>query len=185
VTDFQPGDRVAHYEMRGPGPAIAQLTTVDRLTATQIVTEAGRKYRRTDGRLIGDRYAARLLPAADKRVRATVARQELDRLRFDLDSALAGFRGTPEEAAEALRAVERLVADARAQLFTGSKADASPDLEKIERKGRFDALMEAREKWRTGDWANAPRRDNPMQERIANGQYVTDWLTKRAELELG
>ena len=66
----------------------------------------------------------------------------------------------------------------------GNEIGAFPDLARIEKKGRFEALMEAQEKWRGGDWANAPRRKNPIEERIANGQFVTDWLKERAELEL-
>jgi len=66
----------------------------------------------------------------------------------------------------------------------GNEIGAFPDLARIEKKGRFEALMEAQEKWRSGDWARAPRRKNPTEERIANGQFVTDWLKERAELEL-
>lgn len=53
-----------------------------------------------------------------------------------------------------------------------------------EKKARFDALMEAKNAWQTGEWARAPRRRNPIEERLANAQFVTDWLKARAEAEL-
>lgn len=41
-------------------------------------------------------------------------------------------------------------------------------------------LNDAADDWQRGEWANAPRRPDPVQERIANGQYVGDWLRERA-----
>lgn len=45
---------------------------------------------------------------------------------------------------------------------------------------RAQALNDAANDWQRGEWANAPRRANQVQERIANGQYVGDWLRDRA-----
>jgi hypothetical protein len=42
------------------------------------------------------------------------------------------------------------------------------------------AFLRAADDWQTGEWANAPRSADRIQERIANGQYVTDWLRARA-----
>lgn len=42
------------------------------------------------------------------------------------------------------------------------------------------ALNEAADAWQQGEWANAPRRAERISERIANGQYVADWLRARA-----
>lgn len=42
------------------------------------------------------------------------------------------------------------------------------------------ALNEAADDWQRGEWANAPRRADRVQERIANGQHVGDWLRERA-----
>lgn len=53
-----------------------------------------------------------------------------------------------------------------------------------EKKARFEALMDAKNAWQMGQWANAPRSRDQVQERIANAQFVTDWLKARAELEL-
>jgi hypothetical protein len=38
------------------------------------------------------------------------------------------------------------------------------------------ALNEAADTWQRGAWADAPRRADRVQERIANGQHVGDWL---------
>ena len=43
------------------------------------------------------------------------------------------------------------------------------------------ALNEAADDWQRGEWADAPRRADRVQERIANGQYVGDWLRARAD----
>ena len=43
------------------------------------------------------------------------------------------------------------------------------------------ALIRVADKWQWGAWADAPRCDDRVQERIANAQYVTDWL--RAQVE--
>lgn len=42
------------------------------------------------------------------------------------------------------------------------------------------ALEDAADDWRSGLWAAAPRRADRVQERIANGQFVGDWLRQRA-----
>lgn len=42
------------------------------------------------------------------------------------------------------------------------------------------ALIDAANAWQRGEWANAPRSADRVQERIANGQYVGDWLRDRA-----
>lgn len=45
-----------------------------------------------------------------------------------------------------------------------------------------EALLAARDAWQWGEWANAPRCADRVQERLANAQHVTDWLTARAGL---
>jgi len=42
------------------------------------------------------------------------------------------------------------------------------------------ALTEVADRWQCGEWANAPRCADRVQERIANAQYVTDWLRSAA-----
>lgn len=66
-----------------------------------------------------------------------------------------------------------------------SFAIASAVLPFIER-AKAEALLDAADAWQQGEWADAPRRNDRVQERIANGQYVTDWLRDRAaEIEKG
>jgi len=66
---------------------------------------------------------------------------------------------------------------------TDRLADIQPLLDRAraegERVGAARALQEAADKWQWGEWANAPRCADRVQERIANAQYVTDWLRER------
>lgn len=45
----------------------------------------------------------------------------------------------------------------------------------------FEEFTKATHQWQWKDWADAPRLPDQVQERIANAQYVTDWLRARAE----
>jgi hypothetical protein len=45
------------------------------------------------------------------------------------------------------------------------------------------ALSLAADDWQQGEWANAPRRADRVQERLANAQHVTNWLRARSEKE--
>jgi hypothetical protein len=38
---------------------------------------------------------------------------------------------------------------------------------------------EAADDWQRGEWADAPRRADRVQERIANGEHVGQWLRAR------
>ena len=42
------------------------------------------------------------------------------------------------------------------------------------------ALRDVADKWSQGQWADAPRRADRVQERIANAQHVGDWLRAHA-----
>lgn len=42
------------------------------------------------------------------------------------------------------------------------------------------ALRDAEDNWQGGEWADAPRRADRIQERLANGKHVGDWLRRRA-----
>lgn len=42
-------------------------------------------------------------------------------------------------------------------------------------------LEVAADDWQRGEWADAPRRFDQVQERIATAQHVTDWLQARAK----
>lgn len=50
---------------------------------------------------------------------------------------------------------------------------------------RAQALRDAAYAWQTGQWADAPRCRDQVQERIANAQHVTEWLRARAAREAG
>jgi hypothetical protein len=43
------------------------------------------------------------------------------------------------------------------------------------------ALSATADKWQWGAWADAPRCADQVKERIANAQFVTDWLRARAK----
>lgn len=43
------------------------------------------------------------------------------------------------------------------------------------------ALTKVADKWQRGAWADAPRCADRVQERIANGQWVHEWLRARAK----
>jgi len=49
------------------------------------------------------------------------------------------------------------------------------------RDARVKALRDAADAWTHGEWADAPRRPDRVQERIANAQHVGDWLRARAD----
>jgi hypothetical protein len=52
--------------------------------------------------------------------------------------------------------------------------------EQHDREVAAKALDDAALTWQTGDWGDAPRRANRVQERLANAQHVTNWLRARA-----
>jgi len=74
--------------------------------------------------------------------------------------------------------VELLVRDPSAQ--PAYRADARQALGAVYANIQAEALEAAADDWRSGLWAAAPRRADRVQERIANGQFVGDWLRQRA-----
>jgi hypothetical protein len=58
--------------------------------------------------------------------------------------------------------------------------DIRPFMAREIAKAKAEALREAAEAWQRGEWASAPRCADRAQERIANGQHVTNWLRARA-----
>ncbi|GAB3166683.1 hypothetical protein GCM10027059_26020 [Myceligenerans halotolerans] len=57
------------------------------------------------------------------------------------------------------------------------------DLETVAPLIAARALEVAADDWQRGEWADAPRRFDPAQERIATAQHVTEWLRARAASE--
>lgn len=53
-------------------------------------------------------------------------------------------------------------------------------LEERLNRARAEALEQAASAWQLGEWADAPRCADRVQERLANAQHVTDWLRARA-----
>jgi hypothetical protein len=52
-----------------------------------------------------------------------------------------------------------------------------------ESAARAQALDDAWRKWQAGAWADAPRYPDRVQERIANAQFVLEWLGARRDAE--
>lgn len=66
------------------------------------------------------------------------------------------------------------------------RAALTPDAGAALRARGAKALRDAADSWQTGDWASAPHRADRIEERLANAQYVCDWLRNRADaLEAG
>lgn len=120
------GAEVAQYISVGD---VTTLTTVERLTATQIVLANGRRYRKDYlRREVGDKDAWRtrvLLPVTDQRVRRALARGTMSELVHDLDQLLRvrSQTATPAELLAKLdEAAERITA-ARATVQKLTKED--------------------------------------------------------------
>lgn len=115
MHEFQVGDRVAEYDTGYPNRA--RLTTVERLTATQVVTASGGRFRRDTGYLVGDKRAytgTRLLLPDDSQVLRAIATATLSGLRYSIDRALKDAK--PGEALSTIDKIEALVRTARAQI---------------------------------------------------------------------
>lgn len=67
LASLKPGDKVT-YVLHGRYSSSVQTITVERLTATQIVTKNGRHYRIKDGMLIGGRYEYMPVPASEEEI---------------------------------------------------------------------------------------------------------------------
>lgn len=69
----------------------------------------------------------------------------------------------------------------RDEEIPGQVAEFDRWLAEHDREVAAQALEEAAGAWQRGDWAYAPRYADPVKERIANGQYVGEWLRARAK----
>ncbi len=95
--------------------ARATIATVERLTATQIILDNGNRYRRDNGKGVGDRREE-LLPVDDYRVRNCIAAGVLSSLRHRVDEACKDHNGSVAAVLATLDEIARLVAEARAKV---------------------------------------------------------------------
>lgn len=106
------GAAVAEYRRTGIDGHV-NLTTVERLTATQIVLANGNRYRRDNGQLVGDNRTC-LLPLTDSTVRDNIAVQALSRVRHAVWELGKDHSGGEAVVMAKLDQIEQLVAQARA-----------------------------------------------------------------------
>lgn len=105
----------------------ANVTTVDRLTATQIVLANGHRYNRSTlqqtGKATRNAWSTltELLPVDDWRVQDAVARDELAKVGYAVDGARRqiGSRSGVADVLAALDTIDRAVAQARAAIRGG------------------------------------------------------------------
>lgn len=106
------GARVADWGGYGFSRSVS-ITTVVRLTATQIVCANGKRYRRDTLRGLGDSYRSELLPLTDPQVVNDLGRQRLSSLRHEIDRLCAGVGRGVESVLVVLDQIEQAVAAAR------------------------------------------------------------------------
>lgn len=117
MGDWQPGDRVAVLSTAPYGGDRVDLATVERVTATQVVLEGDRRFRRDDGREVGATrqggygVVAELRPLDDPPVRQLRAEQAVTRLVRRIGAARDTHRREP---LTALDVIEQEVARTRA-----------------------------------------------------------------------
>lgn len=108
------GAIVAEYDWRHMDNRVS-FTTIERLTATQIVCASGNRYRRDNGRIVGgDRYEIR--PVDDQGVRDTVAQRQVEHLRWRLADMCKDVRGGEVTMLAVLDQLEQAITDVRAAI---------------------------------------------------------------------
>ncbi|MDG4783290.1 hypothetical protein O7614_26890 [Micromonospora sp. WMMD961] len=105
------GAAVAEYS-NGYNGSVA-LTTIERLTKTQIVLANGRRYNRGSLRLVGNYYGAELLPAKHRSVLDVLAQTAFRNLAQRVWSLDKSFRGDRDAALANIRRIEEMAAEAR------------------------------------------------------------------------
>lgn len=121
TTWITEGVTVAEYGYRDR-TAQASFTTVERLTATQIVCANGNRYRRDSGLLVGA-GRGELRPVDDRSVRDAVALATIERLRYPLDRLFRDLQGNEAAMLAILDRVDQLVAEARAMIADPTRND--------------------------------------------------------------
>lgn len=106
------GATVAEYDARHMDNRVT-FTTVERLTATQIICATGNRFYRETGRIVGgDRIE--LQPVNNQGVRDTVALRQVEILRWQLSDMCKDVRGGEAAMLAILDQLEQAIAEARA-----------------------------------------------------------------------
>jgi hypothetical protein len=115
------GAQVAEYSshiMR----ANARITTIERLTKTQIVLANGVRYNRTTMRPVGDTsYRSELIPADDPRVTAVQVSDLFSEMAAKLEGVLKDVRNRRSSIPDALNEIEQAVRAARRAIASKEK----------------------------------------------------------------
>lgn len=123
------GAEVAEYTRRDLAYGLVTLTTIERVTATQIVLANGRRYNRARLRPVGGDYSVELRSAADPTVVGALAAKAACTLRASVDELFRNGRLTTGPDAQALMAaIQERVAAVQAeldQLLAGEKGQAT------------------------------------------------------------
>lgn len=123
------GAAVAVYTT-GRSSADVLLTTIDRLTATQVVCANGFKFYRDTSHpfghglaQVGNYYGSQLLPAEDEQVRAVLAQREFHELRVNIDAVFRAGAGRFDTMLAALDRIAKLVAATHADIIQRAEGD--------------------------------------------------------------
>jgi hypothetical protein len=117
------GAKVAEYTRKGANARVS-FTTVERLTATQIVCANGARYRRDTLGIVGG-GRAELAHPAEQRVVHVVAAKELSSLRHRVDQMCKDHSGYPEAVLLTLADIEVAVAKVRTAITSLAEPDAA------------------------------------------------------------
>lgn len=112
------GATVAEYDLRYRENR-ASFTTIERLTATQIVCANGNRYRRDTLTQVGG-GRGELRRTDDPGVRNSVAGKTLSHLRFEVDNLCKDHRGGADAVLATLEQIEKAVREAR-DAITGTE----------------------------------------------------------------
>lgn len=125
-TQIAEGMAVAEYDGRGNDASVT-ITTITKLTKTQIVTATGRRFNRDRLREVGNPYGAQLRAVTDRQVRSSIANKKLDRLRYEIDQLLRNGPHDIDVAVEIIGQIEKLVDEARTTLIPTVEGSRSSD----------------------------------------------------------
>ncbi|MER7280573.1 hypothetical protein ABT369_39650 [Dactylosporangium sp. NPDC000244] len=114
------GSIAAEFDRRYTDSRVS-FTTVERLTATQVICASGNRYYRQDGRIVGGQRIE-ILPVENQAVRDTIAREQVEQLRFRLYETCKDVRGGEAVMLAVLDQLEQQIAAARAAINNPTSA---------------------------------------------------------------